>query len=72
MYDIVRRLADIAGIDHCTPHDLRRTFVTRLLEVGVDLNTTRQLAGHEQIQTTTRYDRRGKGKQRKAAAMLDK
>ncbi len=72
VYDIVRRLAEIAGMEHCSPHDLRRTFVTRLLEVGVDLNTARQLAGHEQIQTTTRYDRRGKRKQRKAAAMLDK
>lgn len=42
-----------------TPHDMRRTFITRLLEQGVDINTVRQLAGHSGISTTTRYDFRG-------------
>jgi site-specific recombinase XerD len=38
---------------------MRRTFITRLLEQGVDINTVRQLAGHSDISTTTRYDCRG-------------
>lgn len=59
IYQIVKQRATEAGIGECSPHDLRRTFVTRLLEEGVDINTTRQLAGHQDVSTTVRYDRRG-------------
>lgn len=68
VYGILRRRARDVGIAKCSPHDLRRTFVTRLLELGVDLNTTRQLAGHEQLQTTALYDRRSQKAQQKAMA----
>lgn len=68
VYGILKRRARDAGIEHCSPHDLRRTFVTRLLEQGVDFNTARQLAGHEQIQTTALYDRRHIKTQRQAMA----
>jgi integrase/recombinase XerD len=70
IYGILKRRAREAGIATCTPHDLRRTFVTRLLEQGVDFNTTRQLAGHENIQTTVLYDRRHAKTQRQALANL--
>jgi integrase/recombinase XerD len=70
IYGILKRRAREAGIASCTPHDLRRTFVTRLLEQGVDFNTTRQLAGHENIQTTVLYDRRHTKTQRQAMANL--
>ena len=66
LYDVVLERAAAAGIDRCTPHDLRRTFVTRLLSQDVDLNTVRQLAGHSDIQTTARYDRRDDRVQRSA------
>jgi len=68
VYSIVKRRAREAGIEPCSPHDLRRTFVTRLLEQGVDFNTARQLAGHEHIQTTALYDRRHIKTQRQAMA----
>lgn len=56
---ILVELQQASGIAGFTPHDMRRTFITRLLEQGVDINTVRQLAGHSDISTTTRYDCRG-------------
>ena len=56
---ILAELQQTSGITRFTPHDMRRSFITRLLEQGVDINTARQLAGHSDISTTTRYDYRG-------------
>jgi len=66
IYDLIGKRSIEASIENCAPHDLRRTFVTRLLESGVDINTVRQLAGHSDIQTTARYDLRDQKVQRKA------
>lgn len=58
---ILEQLQQDSDIARFTPHDMRRTFITRLLEQGVDINTVRQLAGHSDISTTTRYDYREEG-----------
>ena len=58
IYNLVKQRCALAGLVDVSPHDLRRTFVTQLLEAGVDLNTTRQLVGHADLQTTARYDLR--------------
>jgi site-specific recombinase XerD len=72
IYDIVQQRSELAQIGKVRPHDLRRTFVTQLLEAGVDLNITRQLAGHSDIQTTARYDCRDQKSQKKALQQLGK
>lgn len=67
---ILVELQHTSGITRFTPHDMRRTFITRLLEQGVDINTVRQLAGHSDISTTTRYDYRGDNIKVKASKNL--
>lgn len=64
-------LGTAAKIEHFSPHDLRRTFITRLLERGVDLNTVRQLAGHASTNTTAVYDRRDEKVAKEANAIID-
>ena len=46
------------AIAACTPHDLRRSFVSSALESGADLAMVQALAGHASPVTTARYDRR--------------
>jgi integrase len=44
-----------AGIQHCSVHDLRRTFVSYLAMSGVNEAIVQRLAGHASIATTLRH-----------------
>lgn len=67
---LVGRRQREAGLEGISPHGLRRAFVTRLLEAGIDVFTVQKLAGHAQASTTARYDRRGEAAVREATKAL--
>ena len=68
---ILKKYCDAAGVDPVTPHDLRRTFATRLIDKNVDLVTVKNLMGHASITTTSLYDRRGEDTMRRVAGLVE-
>jgi len=67
VWRIFRTIYRVSGIQkHASPHTLRHSFATHLVENGVDLETVRELLGHESLATTGAYLQLAMGRKRRA------
>jgi integrase len=67
---ILRKRAREGAVTKFTPHDLRRSCFSDLLDAGADLVAVQAIAGHSSPSTTAKYDRRGERAKQKAAGLL--
>ena len=54
---IVKRWADYSRLGDLSPHDLRRTAITRALETGLTYRQVQMMSKHKDPKTVMRYDR---------------
>ena len=70
IFNMLRKRGEQAEIPEFSPHDIRRTHISDMLETGADVLTVAKMVGHKSPQTTMLYDRRGEQAKIKAANML--
>jgi site-specific recombinase XerD len=52
IYNVLQKRAEEFGVSDFSPHDLRRTFASDLLDAGSDIATVAKMVGHAFVNTT--------------------
>jgi integrase/recombinase XerD len=70
-WKIVRKWADYTGLGKVSPHDLRRTAITRALDQGLSYRQVRMMTGHRSLEMVVRYDHHRENMELNAVNFLD-
>lgn len=70
IYKALAKRAEQAHVARFSPHDLRKTYASALIDLSGDISTVSRLLGHANIQTTAIYDRRGEIAKRRVVECL--
>ena len=70
-WNVVRRWAEYGGLGELSPHDLRRTAITRALEQGLTYRQVQMMSGHRDPKTVMRYDHGRENLEQNAINFLD-
>jgi len=68
---ITQKWSDFAGIGKVSPHDLRRTAITRALDKGLSYRQVQMMSGHRDPKTVMRYDHGRENLEQNAVNFLD-
>ena len=52
---LLQRIGERAGVEHCNPHSFRRSFALFCLRSGMDVYSLQRLMGHSDLQVLRRY-----------------
>jgi site-specific recombinase XerD len=70
-WKIVRRWGDYTDVGKVSPHDLRRTAITRALDQGLSHRQVRMMTGHKSLEMVLRYDHHRESMELNAVNFLD-
>ena len=70
-WNIVQRWSEYGRLGRLSPHDLRRTAITRALDQGLSYRQVQMMSGHRDPKTVMRYDHGRENLDRNAVNFLD-
>jgi integrase len=68
---IVRKWGEFTGVGKLSPHDLRRTAITRALDKGLTYRQVQMMSGHKDPKTVMKYDHGRENLEQNAINFLD-